>query len=189
MPRRKVFDIDTAAYDLGTNEALLPQSLMNGRGRYKGSIGCVMKVPEVAADDTAQPAETVVLAVLIKIRAEVRGHRNAYPSRRADRGPAQRAFRRNVDNVRTRTVPAAFQTRNKWQSDSQVRVHRDRDAGRSPLARRVVVRFVSLPRPDQIDRMPARPKSAHESVCGQCHAVDFRRVGFGNVGEAHSFMR
>ena len=183
--RREQLGVDAAAHDRQALEPAVAELLPHGPGGREGELRLVVKAPQIVVDHRRQPAEPVIAAVLVEIRAEIRGHRNARCLRGPQRGPAQRTLGGHVHELRLGQGEACLQRAARGQADAQVGVHRDRAPQRAQLLRAVQRRLARLAGADQFDLMAALAEVANGSLHGQRHAVEFGRIRLGHIGNAH----
>ena len=142
-----------------------------------------MKLAQVGDDRLMEPAHAVVAAVGMEVGTKVGAHRQLQASGGLQRRPAKRAFGHDVHQVGPLLRPKIDQGAFGRQAHAQMRIARDRQAPKQHFvqARRLVATGIgTLARPDQTDVVIAPLQSLHHLRCGERHAIDFRRVGFGD---------
>ena len=177
--------IDTAAHHLDALKAVPAQLRLQRAARHEGGGGAVVEGAQVVHHQTARERKPVVLAVHMEIGAEVAGHRHVEATRRLDGGAAERPLCCHVHQLGGEIAQAAAQRRRGGQAHAQVGIHRNAHAARAPLLRLARHALAALRRAHQQHLMPGPPHVAHATLHGQRDAVHFRRIGFGDVGDAH----
>jgi small-conductance mechanosensitive channel len=180
-----VHGVDAAPHDLQVLESGLAQLARQRLRGHEGRVRLVVEAPQIVVHDGRQPAEAVVAAVLVEIRAEIRRDRNFEHARSAQRRPAERALGGHVHELRLRALEARAQRAAGREAQPQLRVHRDRAAERAPFPGRVQCCFAGLPRTDQLHRVSPQAQVLDSTLDGQRHAVELWRERLGHEGNAH----
>jgi len=116
---------------------------------------------------------------------EAGGDGNAEAARGAQRRPAERALRGDVQRVRARCRPRGEQLAGRGQARAQAGIARQRQAADQGFAGPRRGRG-DLSWPHQRDLVPPFAQAAFQRLHGQRDAVDLGRVGFGDDGVAHA---
>src|SRR5438445_6354541 len=146
-----------------------------------------MEAAQVGEHDRSEKTEAVVPREIVEARMEARARGYAERLRRTQRGVAERPLGRNVDRVGTFLLPQIAQAACGRQAELQTRVARQaRAAHQHVVAVGAVFVNIHLARTYDLYRMPGFAQAVDQAGHGQCHAVDFRRKGLGDHGDAHA---
>lgn len=165
-------------------ETLRAQLLDQFARGHQGGVGAVVETAQPREHPRREEAGSIAAHVVVETGVEAGGHGDPQPLRRAQCGPAQRAFGGDVDRVRTIAHPA----RGKLAARRQPEAHAGVSGDRRPVDAQQLGRFIAVlawPRgADEADVVSERRQPIVQGLHGQGHAVDFRRVGLGDELEA-----
>ena len=145
----------------------------------------VVEPAEVAEQDRAEDAQAVMSEVMVVIGVEAAGDGHAHAAGRDEGGPAERAFRGDVNHVGREPLQQELEQVRAGQAEPELRVERQRQAEdpfRCPPFRR-------LARPDHLHHVAARPERVDPAAERPGHAVDLRRKRFRHQGQAERTRR
>jgi hypothetical protein len=167
---------------------------------------------QIRQHPTAHHPESIVPAVGVEIGAKFGHQRKIQPPSRPQRGPTQRPFSGDVNEVGSLTTPRLFQESNGRKTHAKSRIARDghpsgqpfRKAGKGgngirgtpggrirPVDGALRPRTIDsgLQRPSQFDGMPPKPETFNQLGDGRRDAVDLRRVGLRHQSDPKDLLR
>ena len=157
-----------------------------GVGGHQGGLDAAVESAQVRGNGGPQEAEPIMHAVVVEVGVVAAGDRNAQATGRRRSGPAQRAFRHHVHDIRTPRPPAPGESASCGQTETHLPVAWHADATITNVR---AGRIARLAREMHLHLVAACAQPLHHAAHGHGHAVDLRRIGLRDEGDMERSTR